>query len=143
MSSQETDPQGNPTPPFEQIRQQLTDEIRSGNLEPGHKLPSVRQLAGDLRIAAESASVRKNAPGSVSGAQVAWFRKSRSCTSQNLPVFAAHIATSAATAEARAGGGLKDSGRSRHRPVAPTSRRLHGLQACVPIVARGTLPQPS
>ena len=42
----------NPTPPFEQIRQQLTDEIRSGNLKPGHKLPSVRQLAGDLRIAA-------------------------------------------------------------------------------------------
>lgn len=42
----------NPTPPFEQIRQQLTDEIRSGNLMPGHKLPSVRQLAGDLRVAA-------------------------------------------------------------------------------------------
>lgn len=41
-----------PTPPFEQIRRQLTDEIRSGNLASGHKLPSVRQLAGDLRIAA-------------------------------------------------------------------------------------------
>lgn len=41
-----------PTPAFEQIRRQLTDEIRSGNLAPGHKLPSVRQLAGDLRIAA-------------------------------------------------------------------------------------------
>lgn len=41
-----------PTPPFEQIRLQLTDEIRSGNLAPGDRLPSVRQLAGDLRIAA-------------------------------------------------------------------------------------------
>ncbi|TFD49858.1 GntR family transcriptional regulator [Cryobacterium frigoriphilum] len=41
-----------PTPAFEQIRQQLTDEIRSGNLAPGDRLPSVRQLAGDLRIAA-------------------------------------------------------------------------------------------
>lgn len=41
-----------PTPQFEQIRRQLTDEIRSGNLPAGHKLPSVRQLAGDLRIAA-------------------------------------------------------------------------------------------
>jgi len=40
-----------PTPPFEQIRQQLTDEILSGNLTPGDKLASVRQLAGDLRLA--------------------------------------------------------------------------------------------
>ena len=39
-------------PPFEQIREQLTDQIRSGALVAGHRLPSVRQLAGDLRIAA-------------------------------------------------------------------------------------------
>lgn len=38
-------------PPFEQIREQLTDQIRSGELGAGHRLPSVRQLAGDLRIA--------------------------------------------------------------------------------------------
>jgi DNA-binding transcriptional regulator YhcF (GntR family) len=38
-------------PPFEQIREQLTDQIRSGALAAGHRLPSVRQLAGDLRIA--------------------------------------------------------------------------------------------
>ena len=38
-------------PPFEQIREQLTDQIRSGDLAAGHRLPSVRQLAGDLRIA--------------------------------------------------------------------------------------------
>ena len=38
-------------PPFEQIREQLTDQIRSGALVAGHRLPSVRQLAGDLRIA--------------------------------------------------------------------------------------------
>lgn len=44
--------ESDPTPPFEQIRRQLTDEIRVGNLPPGHKLPSVRQLAGDLRLAA-------------------------------------------------------------------------------------------
>ena len=41
-----------PTPPFEQIRRQLTAEIRSGNLGSGQRLPSVRQLAGDLRVAA-------------------------------------------------------------------------------------------
>lgn len=40
-----------PTPPYEQIRRQLLGLIRSGALEAGRKLPSIRQLAGDLRIA--------------------------------------------------------------------------------------------
>jgi GntR family transcriptional regulator len=39
-------------PAFEQIRQQVTDQILGGLLAPGHKLPSVRQLAADLRLAA-------------------------------------------------------------------------------------------
>ena len=39
-------------PPFEQIREQLTDQICSGALAAGTRLPSVRQLAGDLRLAA-------------------------------------------------------------------------------------------
>ena len=39
-------------PPFEQIREQLTDQIRSGALAAGTRLPSVRQLAGDLHLAA-------------------------------------------------------------------------------------------
>jgi len=41
-----------PTPPFEQIRSQLVDHIRSGTVVGGQRLPSVRQLAADLRIAA-------------------------------------------------------------------------------------------
>jgi GntR family transcriptional regulator len=41
-----------PLPAFEQIRQQITDQIRGGVLASGHRLPSVRQLAADLRIAA-------------------------------------------------------------------------------------------
>ena len=40
-----------PTPPFEQIRRQIVDEIRSGAVPAGSKLPSVRQLAGDLAVA--------------------------------------------------------------------------------------------
>ncbi|HOA86729.1 MAG TPA: GntR family transcriptional regulator [Microbacteriaceae bacterium] len=40
-----------PTPPYEQIRGQLVGLIRSGVLNAGHKLPSIRQLASDLRIA--------------------------------------------------------------------------------------------
>ena len=38
-------------PTFEQIRAQLHDLIRSGVLPAGQRLSSIRQLAGDLRIA--------------------------------------------------------------------------------------------
>lgn len=40
-----------PVPPFEQLRTQLADAVRSGLLPPGTRLPTVRQLAGDLGIA--------------------------------------------------------------------------------------------
>ena len=40
------------TAPYGQIREQLADQIRSGALTPGTRLPSVRQLAGDLDVAA-------------------------------------------------------------------------------------------
>lgn len=43
---------GSAVAPFEQIRSQLADGIRSGELGTGHRLPSIRQLAGDLRVAA-------------------------------------------------------------------------------------------
>lgn len=38
-------------PPFEQLRAQLVDAIRSGELAPGTGLPTVRQLAADLGLA--------------------------------------------------------------------------------------------
>lgn len=41
----------NPTPPFEQIRSQLSAQIMIGVLADGDRLPSVRQLAGDLGLA--------------------------------------------------------------------------------------------
>lgn len=40
-----------PIPPSEQLRSQLADAIRAGVLPPGTRLPTVRQLAGDLGIA--------------------------------------------------------------------------------------------
>lgn len=40
-----------PTPPFEQVRRQLTLLIETGQLEVGERLPPVRQLAGDLGLA--------------------------------------------------------------------------------------------
>jgi GntR family transcriptional regulator len=40
-----------PTPPYEQLRRQLVDLIRSQVIGPGERLPPVQQLAGDLGLA--------------------------------------------------------------------------------------------
>jgi GntR family transcriptional regulator len=41
-------------PPYEQIRQQIATMIDSGVLPHGARLPSIRQLAGDLGLAANT-----------------------------------------------------------------------------------------
>jgi len=43
-----------PTPPFEQLRSQVIEGVRSGALAPGDKLPTVRRLADDLGLAANT-----------------------------------------------------------------------------------------
>jgi len=43
---------GDPTPPYEQLRRQLATAIESGLLAPESRLPTVRQLAADLGVAA-------------------------------------------------------------------------------------------
>lgn len=40
-----------PTPGYEQLRRQITWAISTGQLVPGTRLPTVRQLAGDLGVA--------------------------------------------------------------------------------------------
>ena len=40
------------TPPYEQLRRQLSAVIQSGTLAPRTRLPTVRQLAADLGVAA-------------------------------------------------------------------------------------------
>jgi len=40
-----------PTPPFEQIRAQITAAAREGRLAPGSRLPTVRDLAATLGLA--------------------------------------------------------------------------------------------
>ncbi|GAA1692022.1 GntR family transcriptional regulator [Fodinicola feengrottensis] len=42
------------TPPYEQLRVQVTEQARSGVLPAGTRLPPVRQLATDLGIAANT-----------------------------------------------------------------------------------------
>lgn len=41
-----------PVPPFEQLRSQIMDQISSGERLAGARLPTVRQLAGELGVAA-------------------------------------------------------------------------------------------
>jgi GntR family transcriptional regulator len=41
-------------PPFEQLRTQIAAMVVTGELEPGKKLPTVRQLARDLGLAANT-----------------------------------------------------------------------------------------
>ncbi len=41
-------------PPYEQVRRQIAEGAASGVLKPGHKLPTVRQLATDLGLAANT-----------------------------------------------------------------------------------------
>jgi GntR family transcriptional regulator len=40
-----------PVPPYEQLRAQIAGLVTAGQLPPGSRLPSVRQLAGDLGLA--------------------------------------------------------------------------------------------
>lgn len=42
------------TPPYEQLRVQLIEAVRSGELAAGTRLPTVRALAGDLGLAANT-----------------------------------------------------------------------------------------
>lgn len=41
-------------PPFAQLRTQIADQVASGALRAGDRLPTVRKLAGDLGIAANT-----------------------------------------------------------------------------------------
>lgn len=40
-----------PLPPFEQVKEQITAARASGELAPGHRLPTVRTLAAELGLA--------------------------------------------------------------------------------------------
>jgi DNA-binding transcriptional regulator YhcF (GntR family) len=42
------------TPPYEQIRTQVAGHVEHGELQPGDRLPTVRRLAEDLGLAANT-----------------------------------------------------------------------------------------
>jgi len=43
-----------PVPPYEQVRSQIAGQVARGELRPGDRLPTVRGLAEDLGIAANT-----------------------------------------------------------------------------------------
>jgi DNA-binding transcriptional regulator YhcF (GntR family) len=43
-----------PVPPYEQVQRQVEALIADGTLPPGHRLPTVRALAGELGLAANT-----------------------------------------------------------------------------------------
>jgi DNA-binding transcriptional regulator YhcF (GntR family) len=45
---------GSPVPPYEQVRSQLAAQINAGTLAVGTRLPTVRKLAADLGLAANT-----------------------------------------------------------------------------------------
>jgi GntR family transcriptional regulator len=45
-----------PVPPYEQLRAQIATMVASGVLAPGARLPTIRQLAGDLGVAGGTVS---------------------------------------------------------------------------------------
>ncbi|TAM70660.1 MAG: GntR family transcriptional regulator [Microbacteriaceae bacterium] len=45
---------GSAIPPFEQLRMQIIEAVRSGELAAGARLPTVRKLADDLGLAANT-----------------------------------------------------------------------------------------
>jgi DNA-binding transcriptional regulator YhcF (GntR family) len=42
------------TPPYEQIRSQVATLVETGELQPGDRLPTIRRLAEDLGVAANT-----------------------------------------------------------------------------------------
>ena len=45
---------GSPDPPYEQVREQIRARVERGDLSAGTRLPTVRGLAGELGIAANT-----------------------------------------------------------------------------------------
>lgn len=75
-------------PPFEQLRAQIADAVLAGVLPAGTRLPSVRQLAGDLGLA----------PGTVA-------RAYRALEADGLVLAAGRRGTTVAPGAATAGSG--------------------------------------
>jgi GntR family transcriptional regulator len=80
-----------PVPPYEQLRAQIAGLVAAAELAPGSRLPSVRQLAGDLGLA----------PGTVARAYSELEAEGLLVTRQRGGTFVAEPATQAGADTAR------------------------------------------
>ncbi len=80
-----------PVPPYEQLRGQIAGLVAAAELSPGSRLPSVRQLAGDLGLA----------PGTVARAYSELEAEGLLVTRQRGGTFVAEPATLAGADTAR------------------------------------------
>lgn len=92
-----------PVPPFEQVRSEIADLIRSGQLPDGQRLPTVRQLAADLRVAPGTVA---RAYATLEGEGLVRSQRSRGTrvTAPALPTPAVRAAAGALAASARDNG---------------------------------------
>lgn len=96
-------------PPFEQIRAQISGHIATGELRPGDRLPTVRDLASDLGIAvgtvqrayreleAQGVIVSRRRHGTTVATH-AGPASAASLATENVRILAQQLATAAATA---------------------------------------------
>ncbi len=102
---------GSTDPPYEQLRSQLTALVLNGDLRPGDRLPSIRQLAGDLALASGTVA---RAYRELESDGVVRSRGARGTTVVGPPTSAPaqagllDAATDYATAAAAAGAGLDE-----------------------------------
>lgn len=94
------------TPASEQIRQQLASLIRSGTLAGETRLPSVRQLAGDLDVAAGTVAKAYAALEGDGLVTTSRSRGTRVAAGQDLPDAVHRAALAYVAAVRRAGVGL-------------------------------------
>lgn len=88
-----------PQPPYEQVRREIVERVRSGELTPGDRLPAIRAHAADLGLAAGTVA---RAYKLLEEGQIIVTRRGAGTTIAPGAVQAAHRA--AATTERESGG---------------------------------------
>ncbi len=93
-----------PQPPYEQVRREILEQVRTGELKPGDRLPPIRTRASDLGLAANTVA---RAYKLLEESQIIVTRRGAGTTIAQGAVMEARKL--AATAE-REGGGPTDAG---------------------------------
>jgi DNA-binding transcriptional regulator YhcF (GntR family) len=93
--------------PFEQVRRQIAQGAADGSFPPGHKLPTVRALATELALAANTVAKAYRAL-ETDGVVETRGRNGTFVASRTVPDDATHEAARSFARQARRGGLSKD-----------------------------------